>query len=442
MFKRLFQSQLRINMVSGMAAAIGNTAILTIGYPLYLHLLGYEQYGVWLVLTTVLTFTQLGNLGIDSAVMKLVAEEYGRGDILGIQRYITTACVLLCVSGTVVLTVILALRRQIIALFALSGENAQVALWLLPYIGILSICVLIGQIFVGVLSGLGRMDLVNYRGLLARATNLCVSGGLLYLGCGIRSLLIGRTVAELTTHLAVFLCIRRMIHIRILQIPRLDILRCKRLLRFGGAILGSSLLNMLFGPMNKVILSRYLGVASIPIYEIAFRGGMQIRGLLIAGHRPMIPEISRLSAEMSVQAKTRILRLYRRSLQLIVLLGTPAYIALALLAPVFLRLWLGDKFIDTLPGTFRIMLIGTFMSVLSNPAYNALVGTGHVHHTLMARIIQLITNIMAILCVIAAFRVSVTAVAWSSSIGMAAAAIYLILRKRYVLSDAATSLSV
>ncbi len=426
-------------MVSGMAAAIGSTAILAIGYPLYLHLLGYEQYGVWLVLATVLTFAQLGNLGIGSAVMKLVAEEYGRGDVLGIQRYITTALVLLCVSGTVVLTVILALRRQIIALFALSGENAQVALWLLPHIGILSICVLIGQMFEGVLSGLGRMDLVNYRGLLARVINLCVSGGLLCLGCGIRSLLIGRTVAELTTHLAVFLCIRRMIHIRILQIPSLDIHRCERLLRFGGAILGSSLLNMLFDPMNKVILSRYLGVASIPIYEMAFRGSIQIRGLVTAGHKAMIPEISRVSTKMILQARRRILDLYRRSLQLIVLLGIPTYAALAILAPVLLRLWLGDKFTDTLPGTFRIMLIGTFMSVLSNPAYNALVGTGHVHHTLMARIIQLITNITAILCVLAAFRMSIKAVAWSSSIGMTVRATYLIHKKRLVLSDAATS---
>lgn len=426
-------------MVSGMGAAVGNTAILTIGYPLYLHLLGYEQYGVWLCLATVLTFTQLGNLGIGPAVMKLVAEEYGRGDILGIQRYITTACVLLCVSGTVVLTVILALRRQIIALFALSGENAQVALWLLPHIGILSICVLIGQMFGGVLSGLGRMDLVNYRILLARAINLCVSVGLLCLGCGIRSLLIGRTVAELTTYLAVFLCIRRMIHIRILQIPRLDILRCKRLLRFGGAILGSSLLNMLFGPMNKIIISRYLGVASIPIYEMAFRGSKQIKSLVTAGHNVMIPEISRISSKMTLQARRRISDLYRRSQQLIVLLGTPTYAALALLAPVFLRLWLGDKFIDTLPGTFQVMLMGTFVSALGNPAYNALVGTGYVHHTLIARIVQVITNITAILCVLAAFHMSVKAVAWSTSIGMTVRTTYLIHKKRFVLSDATTS---
>jgi len=73
MIKKLFRSQLRINMASGVAATIINIAVLAVGYPIYLHFLGYEKYGVWLVLATVLSFAQLGNLGIGQAVMKLVA---------------------------------------------------------------------------------------------------------------------------------------------------------------------------------------------------------------------------------------------------------------------------------------------------------------------------------------------------------------------------------
>src|SRR4030042_1593779 len=101
MIKKLLSSQLRINMASGMVTTVLNIAVMVAGYPIYLHFLGYEKYGVWLVLATVLTFAQLGNLGIGPAVMKLVAEEHGRNDIEGIQHYVTTAWVLLCLSGTV-----------------------------------------------------------------------------------------------------------------------------------------------------------------------------------------------------------------------------------------------------------------------------------------------------------------------------------------------------
>ena len=126
-------------MASGVVVTVINAVALMTAFPIYLHFLGYEQYGVWLVLTTVLSFAQLGNLGISKAVMKLVAEEYGRGDIEGIQRYVTTALALLCLSSSLVLIVILVFKTQIIAAFKLSDENAQTTLWLLPYIGILSI---------------------------------------------------------------------------------------------------------------------------------------------------------------------------------------------------------------------------------------------------------------------------------------------------------------
>jgi len=56
MVKRLFYSQLRLNMASGVATTVVNTVVVMAGYPIYLHFRGYEKYGVWLILATVLTF--------------------------------------------------------------------------------------------------------------------------------------------------------------------------------------------------------------------------------------------------------------------------------------------------------------------------------------------------------------------------------------------------
>ena len=64
-------------MVSGPVTTVVNAVAMLIAYPV-LHFLGYEKYGVWLVLATVLTFAQLGDLGIGSAVTKLVPECFRR----------------------------------------------------------------------------------------------------------------------------------------------------------------------------------------------------------------------------------------------------------------------------------------------------------------------------------------------------------------------------
>jgi len=433
MIKRLFRSQLRLNMASGTLTTVINTVAMIIAYPIYLHFLGYEKYGVWLVLATVLSFARLGNLGIDQAVMKLVAEDYGRGDIEGIQRYVTTALALLCLSGAVALIAVLVFKTQIIAAFRLSGDNAGTVSWLLPYIACLSIYVLIVQALNAALSGLGRMDLANYIQAFSRIVAVTVAAILLYTGRGIESLLIGNTLSYLFVHIVSIICIWRIARIRFMRTKNLDAQRCKRLLHFGGAMFGGSLISMLLSPFNKLMLSRYVGVSTIPVYEIAFNGSMQVRGLIESGLRALMPEISRISADMTKYAKDRITHIYRRVMKLIFSFGIPMYGALIIFAPFLLKVWLGERFVETLPVTFRIMLVGTFMSLLGVPAYYTLMGIGRVRHNLLSQIVQSAANMTIVCYLLVAATLSVTTVAWSSSIAMAASTLYLSLQKQRLL---------
>jgi O-antigen/teichoic acid export membrane protein len=397
MIKKLLGSQLRLNMASGTVTTIINVVAMAFAYPVYLHFLGYETYGVWLVLATVLSFAQLGNLGIDQAVMKLVAEEHGRGDIKGIQQYVTTALMLLCISGAVVLTVILLLRNQIIAAFNLSDENARTVLWLLPYIGILSIYVFIVQVMNSTLSGLGRMDMANYIQSCGRIVSVAIAAMLLYTGRSVESLLIGNMFSYIFVHVASVICIFRIAKIRFLRMSNLDNHRGKRLLSFGSTVFGGSLASMLLGPFNKLMLSRYAGISSIAVYEIAFTGSMQVRGLIEAGLRALMPEISRLDGSKLEYAKNRIIQIYHHAIRLIILFGIPLYGALFVFAPLLLRLWLGNGFVETLPTAFRIMLISvSFLSLVGIPAYYTIMGLGKVRYLLTTSIIGALGNFILV----------------------------------------------
>jgi O-antigen/teichoic acid export membrane protein len=408
MIKKLFASQLRLNMFSGMTTTVINTIVMAAGYPIYLHFLGYEEYGVWLVLTTVLTFALLGNFGISPALIKLVAEDYGRGDIDGVCRYISTALALLSISGTIILALILIFKFQIIALFRLGDENAKIALWLIPYVGALSIYVFIMQVFYGALSGLGRMDLSNYIQCLGRFITVGVAAILLYMGWGVRSMLIATVSSYLFNHLVCFICIRRIIRIRLLKIGRIDIHRCSRLLRFGSGVLGSTMLDMLLSPFNKLILSRYVGVSSVPIYDMAYTGSMQIRGLAEVGLRALMPEVSRIAGNMTSFAKDRISHIFHRAIKLVFICGVPLYGGLIILLTPLLKLWLRHEFVDELPLPFRIMLIVAFVSLLGVPAYYTLLGLGMVRKTLTSHIILSgVSSFIVLLMVVVQISISV-----------------------------------
>lgn len=426
MIRKLFSSQFRINMLSGVAATIINSIVLAIAYPVYLHFLGYEKYGVWLVLATVLSFAQLGNLGMGQAIMKLVAEEHGRGNMEGIQQYVATAIAILIMSGTLGLILILAFRVQIVAAFKLTGDNGRMVLWLLPYIGCLSIYVFIVQVLNAALSGLGRMDLANWTQSAGRIAAVTTAGFLLYGGHGIESLLIGNTLSYVLIHIVSLIFIWRIARIRFLQIGNLSSRRCKRLLSFGLGLFGGSLMGMLLSPFNKLMLSRYAGVSVIPVYEIAYNGSMQVRALIEAGLRALMPEISRIGANLTRHAKDRISQIYRRAMKLIFLFGIPMYGGLIIFLTPLLKFWLKQRFVEELSGAFRIMLISTFVSLLSVPSYYTFLGLGMVRYTLMAHIILSVINILMVLAIVFIWhKISVETVSWTILTATAVTTLYL-----------------
>jgi len=430
---QVFGSQLRHNMSSGVIRAVVNAAVLFASYPLYLYFLGYEKYGVWLVLATVLSLAYMGDFGITPAVIKLVSEEYGRGNNKGIQSYVSMSLLVLSISGGVVLLVILCYKAQIISAFRLTGDNALVASWLLPYIGLLSVYVFLAKVLNATLMGLNRMDLANYIQLLGRIVAITVAVGLLYTGRGIESLLIGNALSYAVIHIVSTFFIRRIVRLHYFRISNWDGKRFVRLFRFGGGALGGFLIMLLIEPFNKLMLSRYAGVSTIPVFEIAYKGAFQFRSLIESGLKAIMPEMSRLSGTGTAQAWERIKKINRRVFKLVFLGGLPVYLTFFVGAEFILSIWLKDRYVAAIPPAFRIMLMGSFVSLLGVPAYYTLMGLGKVGHTFASFCVLAVTSVLILVMkvlVSSTLEVSTTALAFAAGATLSTA--YLFWQKRLV----------
>ena len=440
--KKLISSELRINMISGMVATLINIVTLVIAYPIYLHFLGYEQYGVWLILSAILGFAQIGNLGIGQAVMKLVAEEHGHGDLKSAQQYMTSAIVILLISGFVVLAIIIFFKALIIELFNLSEENAKMAIWLLPYIACLSVYVFIVQAVNAILAGLGRMDLANYSQMCGRFVTVIIATILLSLDMGIKALLISSITSNVLIHAMSFAIIRRIAPVRIGRLHNISLLRMRRLLFFGSRVLGGTLLSLLLNPFNKLMISRYASVASIPIYEIAYSASMQIRGLVEAGIRALIPEVSRIGVDLTEQAKARIREIHRRCFSLIMCFALPAYTVLFLTVPFLLQIWLGNRLTESLPMILRIALVSSLLSLTCVPAYYILMGIGKVRHCFINHAILGGTNVLLVLTFAWIDNgLTLAEVFISNTVGTLFSTIYVIRQKRKAIDQTVSSVN-
>jgi O-antigen/teichoic acid export membrane protein len=424
---KLFSSPFRRNVSSGMLTNGISFIVAMVSYPIYLHFLGYEKYGIWLVLTAVLSLAQLGNLGIGPAVTKFVAEYHERGDTKAVSRYVTTALITLSISGSAILLIILSLRTQIISLFKLSPESATLALWLLPYVGVLSLYIFIVRTTGSTLSGLGRIDLLNYSNVISRVVAVAVSTTLLYTGHGIESLLIAYFVSECMAHAFYVVVIRKMIGMRYWRIRDFDTYSLQKMVGLGSALMGGTMLGMLLAPFNKMMISRFIGVGAIPIYEIAYNTSLYVRDLVASGLGALTPEMSRLSGSVNVDA-VRIRHIYHTSMKLILLLGIPLFIAVFALATPLLEVWLQQRFNPLLPMAFRIMLLGSFLSLTGIPAFYSIIGFGHSRKIFLSQLIQTGTNVLVVtgIVVFSSGMLSINGVVAGVMLGMGLTTLYLI----------------
>ena len=397
MLKKLLASQLHINMATGVVTHCVNIAVLVVSYPVYLHFLGYERYGLWLALGVVFALARLSDLGMTHAVTKLIAEEHGRGNTQAGQQYIATAILILCIVSGIIIAVILTFKAQIISAFKFTEETSKLAMWLLPYIAILSIYTLVVQMLMATLAGLGRMDLSHYIETGGRIVLVCTVIPLLYLGYGLKSLLFATAFSHLVKHLLSLFLIRRMVPFRLVKISNIRKHCFKRLLNIGIGLFGGSIVQMVGIPFNKFMLARYAGLDSLPVFDIAYRGSFQIHRILNVAFRALMPEVSRITSEISTAAINRIRTLMRRAQHLILFWAAPLYAILFFLADPLFKIWLGKSFVDTIPLTFRVVFIASFINLLLVPAYYFLIGMGKIKPVFMFSCIMWLSDIVLLL---------------------------------------------
>lgn len=386
--------QLGRNVVSGSLTTITATAVVLVSYPVYLRYCGYSALGIWLVLSTVISVAQAANLGLGQAVTKLVAEELGRSNFAAAQAYVWMAMTsVVCIGGAIAVVIAIG-RTQIASGFSLAGTDRTIALALLPYAGLLTIEYFLSDILTSALAGSGRIDLANYARVSARIVDLAVSVALLRSGWGVKSLLIGDAVSLLLLSLTSVALLSAAAHLHLFLRPRWSCASAARLFRFGGATFSSSLINMFIVPVQKLLVSRYAGVASVPVYEMAYTGSMALRSIFEAGLRALLPEFSRWSAVGTDAARGKVSSIYAAMMRLLAFVAIPVFAGFLFADNWLLRLWLRSRFTPQLVPCFNIMLLAALVNLVAVPSYYLLFGIGRVRQCVAAHVIIALASIM------------------------------------------------
>jgi len=397
-YKKL--SALKKNVLSGSILAGTNICLMLIAYPIYLKYLGSELYGLWATISIIVFFSRLGDLGINNALIKYVAAEFGRNNYVKIKEYSATSVFILIIPSILILLVLFIFTPEIVTMLRLKPEYAGIAKKIIPLVGLLSIFILFTELVKGILMGLGRIDIANYIFLSGQIIRVVTSIVLIIGGFGIWSLYWGNVISSVLIFV-VYMFILRFIHkIKIFNINNITKQCCSELLTFGGTIFSARIVSMLIEPFNKVIISRYIGLAEVSYYEIGLRGASQLRSLYEMGLKAIMPRVSELQ-QKTVNFRQAIAKIHKKCLLFIALFALPVFILLFILSNIVLSLWLKERYNPQISTVLRWFLFAYIINLLTVPSYYIFMGIGKAKYCFLAHLITSVSNIIIISILIA-----------------------------------------
>lgn len=430
--------------VAGSALQVVLTAVVTFAsYRLVRETVGAERFGVWAAVGAVALASGVAELGMGSGALRYISLHLGRSEDQEAREVAETA-----VLSSVVLVALAALALGPVLPLLLTAVWNPSSTALLPDAAALLPWVL-GLLVVNALqnaclSCLDGAQRVHVRNALA------VGGSLIGLAFAFAWVpergLIGYAQALGTQALVVSAAAWTGLR---WALPGLPVVPCRwrasafrRIVGYGAAWQGISLVNLLTDPLAKILLGRYGGLALLGQYEAATKLALPLRGVVVSAQQALVPAIARMSGG----ASERLSAVYVTTLRVSVALVGLTLPALLLGAPLAAVAWLGGRDL-VFERLYALLTAAWFFNALSGPAYFDHVGRGRLMpvfagHATTALGVVVLGPVFAHLGVAAAgapgggFGVAVAA---ALSIGLGSSVAPIVLHRGGAVSNAWTS---
>jgi O-antigen/teichoic acid export membrane protein len=347
--------------------------------PFIVHQLGANDYGLWVLVASLVAYGNLLDLGVGGAVTKYVAELRARGRSDEASDLIATALAMYCVIGLIVVVASVPFAFAFPHLFNIASDQETEVRWVVLLTGIAVAVKLPTTTAYAVLRGLQRFDLNNLISVLATLLQAAAMVTVLLLGWGVVGL------AAIVVPLTLFTQIPMLAVIRhVAPDLRFGIRGAQRQLVRTVASFSTSLLvingaSAVKTETDQVVIAAALPLARVAPYSLAQRVSQLPTIVTYQFTRVLFP----LAAELhGTEDRARLRGLYIGSTRLTLALFVPIAAGLMVLAKPFLAAWVGEDFARD-SDVAVILIAAALFDVPMWPAASMMMGT-NAHRPLAA----------------------------------------------------------
>ena len=401
------------------------TLLLT---PYILSRLSVTEFGVWVLLSVFVSSFNLLDLGLGSSFIKYVSQYYAGRDDARINGVLFSGLVFYSVFGCVLVVLGLALEPFLFGVFNIVAPPGVYLLALVSF-ALNNIALML----LSTLKGLQRMDRSNAVEIWMSLPNLVGTVVLLEAGMGMLGLAINSAILAVLTSAAAWRSLKK-VHPGTSIRWNIDTGLMREMFGYGAKLQVSRLGGLVCFQIDKLIISRFLGVAAVAFYEVASRLTLFMRALPLVMISVLIPATSELGARND---KARILKAYLLASRYVVIL-TVALVAFVILeADSLLRLWLGSGFEQSVI-LVQVLAIGYGVNVMGGAASQTGAGIGRPEFDMKGTILLTVLNPILSLVLVREFGAAGAAAGTSLALIVAAGYLVILFHRDYLGERATT----
>jgi O-antigen/teichoic acid export membrane protein len=410
-----FSRKLLVNTFFNFLGRFWSFAATILLWPFIWSHLTPVEFGVWVLLSVFLESLALFDLGLGSAFVKFISAFYAHEDYGRINKVLFSGLVFYLLQGVLLVGVGLAARGLLFSFFDISGAETA-------YLYALLACAIgnFGAMFLSVFRGVQRMDKSNAIEMGMSILNVAGTIFVLQSGWGLSGLALNALVNAMVLVVVSWFSVKRAMPWISLRF-HFDGSLLREMFGYGAQILVSRIGGIVCFRLDKLIVARFLGVATVPFYEFSARLSAVVRALPLLMMSALIPATSELGARND---KAKIVDTYLMTSKYVALITIGIVGFVVLEAESILRLWLGLG-VEQSVVLVQILVIGYGTNVLAGAASQTGAGVGRPEFDMRGTLI--LTVLSPILGVVLVQEFGAPGVAAGTTLALVIAAAYLLI---------------
>lgn len=332
--------RLSINSLANLVRYAVYVVVTFIMTPYTIRKLGLDDYGLWVLVLAIVGYGGLLELGVQTSVIKLVAQKNAAKDKEGLQRIVSTAYAFFQISGLLIAGVLIFVAHNFVAAQVSSPEHHEMVRMLFVILGVNTAICFPSYVLGGVIFGMQRYVAKSCLDVFLAILNAGLTYFVLEKGKGIVGLASVKMTVDVASILALLLLVKNVVPDLKISLNELSKSSFRELFSLGGKIFISSTTTRIAINTEPVIVSFAMSNSWTTVFSVPKRMVEYVREISMAATTGFMPMFSDLHGRGDTRQIAQIYEQYTRYTLIMVI---PFISFVMTLGVPFMRLWVGEE---------------------------------------------------------------------------------------------------